>query len=300
MHASATPLRQALPKIANILYATDFSPCSRTALPYACTLASRHRATLHMINVVGPHPLVGPLGTHYAEVEDEDERARRELALIAEAPMVKALRRECTVHRGNVPDVVCRVADERGIDLIVMATHGRRGVRQFVLGSVAEQVVRHAHCAVLTIGPGASKQGPAGGRFARMLVALDLSPASLAVLDYARTMALANESRLVIFHAVQDNPELTFGYPDYVDDAVVNARKRITELMPEDLPEADIAIQIGSPAELILRTATDRESDLIVIGARRGPKLASRVPWAVAHEVVCAAPCPVLTVPHQQ
>jgi len=298
--ASASATQSAVriePRIANILFATDFSPCSERALPYASMLAKQHRATLHLIHVAGPYPLVGPLGAPYADVERENEDARRRLQALSRSSEM-AFRHECSVHRGTVSEVVCRLVEDRTIDVVVMATHGRRGVRQFVLGSVAEQVFRSVGCPVLTIGPGARIAGPASGRFSTILAALDLSPGSRKVFAFAHAFAKTNTSALVLFHTVPWSPERQADNPTYLDDAVVTCKRQLEYMLPTDLPRADISIKIGSPAEMILQTAEDRNADLIVIGARRGLRLATHNPWAVAHEVVCGASCPVLTVGH--
>lgn len=289
---------QPQPRIANILFPTDFSPCSQIALPYACMLANQHGATLHLINVVGQRPLVGPLGVPYAEVEHEDNGALRELDSLGKSPAIKALRHECSIHRGTVWEIVCRLVDNWAVDLVVMATHGRTGVRQFVLGSVAEQVFRHVRCPVLTIGPGANKLGPALGRFSTILAATDLSPGSGKVLEYAHAFSIANKSILILFHAIPEHSELTEDHSTYLDVAVTASKKQLLEMVPTDVPRTDVCIKIGTPAESILQAAEDRNADLVVIGARRGVRLAAHNPWAVAHEVVCGASCPVLTVGH--
>jgi nucleotide-binding universal stress UspA family protein len=294
---SAAVFPKPLPKIENVLFPTDFSRCAQTALPYACTLAQQNNATLHMLNVVNS-PMPAELGVPYMEPAAEDDAARRDLARMAELPIVKAVRHEISIHRGLVWEVACRLADERKFPLIVMATHGRRGVRQFFLGSVAEQVFRRSHCPVLTVGPGAPKTGPANGRFSTILLALDLSPESLTVVDWAHMLALANQSRLILFHSTLENADVASAIPNYLEDAVEKAKKRMSALVRKDVPWTDIAIKIGDAAEKILETALDRNADLIVIGARRGRTLAAHTPWAVAHEVVCAAHCPVLTVSH--
>jgi nucleotide-binding universal stress UspA family protein len=295
---SAAVMPKPLPKIENVLFPTDFSACAQAALPYACVLAQQNNATLHMINIVGEPMLAGEAGVPYMEPAVEEEAARCDLARMAEIPIVKAVRHESSIHKGSVWEVTCRLADKKMGTMIVMATHGRRGVRQFILGSVAEQVFRRSHCPVLTVGPGAPKTGPTNGRFSSILLALDLSPESLNIIDWAHMLAVTNESRLILFHSIAENPEVAMAYPNYLEDAVASAKKSMSGLVPKDVPWTDIAIKIGSAAEKILETAMNRNADLIIIGARRGRTLAAHTPWACAHEVVCAAHCPVLTVSH--
>lgn len=295
--ASAAAYPQPIARIERVLFPTDFSPCAQAAFPYACVLAEQNHATLHLLNIVGSQLPTGPLGVPYMEPSVEEDSARQDLSRLAETPTVKALRHETSVHRGSVWEVVCQIGCNKD-DVIVMGTHGRRGVRQLVLGSVAEQVFRRSQCPVMTVGPGASKSGPANGRFATILLALDLSPESIKLVEWAHLFAVQSKSRLIFFHAAQENADVSMAFPTYMDEAIAMAKKRMSALLPKDVPWCDISIKIGDPGEKILETATDRNADLIVIGARRGTTLAAHAPWAVAHEIVCAAPCPVLTVCH--
>lgn len=288
---------QPLARIERVLFPTDFSACAQAALPYACVLAEQNHATLHLLNIVGSPIPAGPLGAPYMEPSIDEENARKELERITELPVVKGLRHESSIHRGAVHEVVCRMGCTEQ-DIVVMGTHGRRGVRQLVLGSCAEQVFRRSQCPVLTIGPGASKNGPVSGRFATIMLALDLSPESMRLVEWGHTFAVQNRSRLIFFHAIQENAEVAATTPNYLEEALAATRKRLSALLPKDVPWCDISIKIGNPGEKILETATDRNVDLIIIGARRGATLAAHSPWRLAHEVVCAAPCPVLTVSH--
>lgn len=296
--SAAAPASRPLPAFKTILFATDFSPCSNAAMPYACTLAKLYDAKVHLLNVVGPEPLVGPLGSPYTDAEQEHEKARRELTALADCPSFVAREKECSVHRGKIPDVICRMVETDDIDLVVMGTHGRHGVKQFVIGSVAEDVFRHASCPVLTIGPGARKLTSPTAKFATILVATDLSPASQIIIRYGEALALKNDGQLVLCHVIPDNEGSEAPSPTYLDDQILAAKKRLSELAPRSVPNVDTSLKVGQPAELIIETASERGADLIIVGARRGPRLASHAPWAIAHEVVCAAPCPVMTVCH--
>ena len=140
-----------LPK--HILVPTDLSEGADQALDYACDLARTLDAELHLLNVVGIPALGVPeLGVALAstvidQLVVENQTALQELA-----------RTRCTARLGQVlikagdpRDMINQTARELGIDLIVMGTHGRRGITRALLGSVAETVVRSAPCAVLTV-----------------------------------------------------------------------------------------------------------------------------------------------------
>jgi len=134
-----------------ILVPIDFSPCAEHAVDYACGLAEKLGATIVLINAIGPTPsevtlaltdamLQSAVGAHQ-EALDKLAVPRRALAAFAE-PLVRT---------GDPRDVIIETAKEVKADLIVMGTHGRRGLSRMVMGSVAEDIVRNAPCPVLTV-----------------------------------------------------------------------------------------------------------------------------------------------------
>lgn len=144
-------------QIKSILAPTDFSHHSGSGLRYAAGLAEKFGAALHVLHVlpevvapVGPEPMILP--SLPAEYYEE-----------AQAAALESLG-ECLKPEWGIPATVERVvrwgdpvlaivtyARERGMDLIVLATHGRTGLSHVLLGSVAERIVREAPCAVLTV-----------------------------------------------------------------------------------------------------------------------------------------------------
>jgi nucleotide-binding universal stress UspA family protein len=145
-----------MPRFTKILCPVDFDQNSLLALGLACELAQEARkATLDVLHVV---PI--PPGPEVTIPFDKLERAARlRLERLARNRIDPKLRHRVHVTTGDPGGEVVRMAEQIGADLIVMATHGRRGLRRFILGSVAERVVREAPCAVLTV-----KQKARGGR----------------------------------------------------------------------------------------------------------------------------------------
>lgn len=139
---------------ANILVPIDFSPYSEDVLDYAVELAERLDAKVHLVNVIGLPALGAPeLGLAVAaaavdSVVDENQRALDQLVAAhrASGRMAGAL-----LRTGDARDVILQTAAEVEADLIVMATHGRRGLSRALLGSVAESVVRTSPIPVLTL-----------------------------------------------------------------------------------------------------------------------------------------------------
>lgn len=138
-------------ELTKILVPTDFSDCSQTALKYGIQLARDFDAELRLVHVINPH--IHPFGHQYAALDAE--RFIRNASRGAQKLMNSMVARSNVPHSakviyGSVAIQICNAANE-DIDLIVISTHGRTGLGHVVIGSVAEHVVRHAHCPVLVI-----------------------------------------------------------------------------------------------------------------------------------------------------
>ena len=139
-----------------IVYPTDFSDLSRHALDHAILLAERFDAALHCVHVLDDSyqywmtlsaeaiPVAPP-------IEELAAAAEKELEQFVAEHVPAGLHAERTVLRGRPFIEIIRYAREVGADMIVMGTHGRSAIKQVLLGSVAEKVVRKAPCPVLTV-----------------------------------------------------------------------------------------------------------------------------------------------------
>jgi nucleotide-binding universal stress UspA family protein len=146
--------------IRTILLPTDFSDCAGAALAHATQFARQFDASIICLHVVEPLvPAVGyagiteplPMGEDVSE--QLDESAARELPKISKHPDCAGLRIEEVMAHGDAASEIVRIAKERGVDLIVIASHGRTGWGRILFGSTAESVVRHAPCPVLVVKP---------------------------------------------------------------------------------------------------------------------------------------------------
>ena len=125
--------------IRRILYATDFSPACQAALEYAKRLAECSGANLLVLHVQ-------PGWSGIAETSEETTQELNNIqARLSDVDV------ELLVRSGPAGEVICWVAQERGCDEIVMGTHGRTGLVSLLMGSVAEHVIRHARCPVVTV-----------------------------------------------------------------------------------------------------------------------------------------------------
>jgi nucleotide-binding universal stress UspA family protein len=142
-------------KIKRILLPTDFSTLSATATQYACELATKFDAELHLLHTLEVHASATPafaMGLALPQYIQES-RAAAEKALTGVLDPQWAVGRKVVqaVVEGSPKVEVIRYARTHEIDMIVLATHGRTGLAHVLIGSVAESVVRTAPCPVLTV-----------------------------------------------------------------------------------------------------------------------------------------------------
>ncbi len=136
-----------------LLYTTDFSDESRRALALASALAAKHQAKLiivHVAETTVPVTVLPPAGATAAlppVVPTQEELLEHLSKFVPDDPIVAC---EHALLRGVAGEEIVAFGRDNAIDLIVMSTHGRSGLERFLLGSVAEYVVRHAACPVLT------------------------------------------------------------------------------------------------------------------------------------------------------
>jgi len=293
----------------NVLLATDFSPISDTAVPYAAAICRRFGGTLHTAHVLSDTAVIMMTGgVDYVSMatlyDDAVAEAKDKLRQIAEG--FEGIPHHEYVRQGQVWKNLAAIVEESSIDLIILGTHGRTGLGKLLLGSVAEDILRHAPCPVLTIGPNVSARVrlPAAGGKER-----DLAPPELDVkqivfgTNFAQNAALVAQiavsladefrARLTMVHVMEDYTQLGT-HPGPIEDSL----RRLHDLIPLDaslhyLPET--VVEFGSAHERILKVAADREADLIVIGTRAEVGT-THLPWSTTHQVIARAHCPVLTV----
>lgn len=139
----------------NILVATDFSEPSANALAYGKDLARSYGATLHVLNVTEDVLMRYSPEVGFAVPElqkDLENAARRELDALISNDDMRSLRTVPAIETGtNAASGITSYASAHQIDLIIVGTHGRGAVKQLLMGSVAERVVRTAPCPVLAV-----------------------------------------------------------------------------------------------------------------------------------------------------
>ncbi len=292
-------------RIARILVGVDFSPESEAALTQAAQLAQQKSARLIVAHVL-------PLPTEVVADSTYDPIFRAQIASAdlgtlhrtQSAELLQEMASRCeslglevesVLVDDNPSDGLARIADEMGADLLVIGTHGRTGLKRFLLGSVAERAVRLARVSALVArGEIAEGQG-----YRRIMVASDFSPSAQAALDMALAVA-PEQARVEVVHCWQA-PVAPTGIPvdpmrDELKRAVAESGERLLAGRPELRQRVRFVALESSPAEGVRRRAEEEGCDLIVTGShgRRGVRR-----WllgSVTETIIRHAPCSVLIV----
>ncbi|MDR4503415.1 MAG: universal stress protein [Candidatus Scalindua sp.] len=143
-------------KIKRILFPTDFSPCAEHALKYALTFASEHKAKLYVMHVVGDFYSPSVTGENGEPADPPDFKkmeaeAKKAIQQLIPERFMEELEVENIIVQGTPFREIVKSAKKYNVDLITIATHGRKGISHMLMGSTAERVVQMAPCPVLTI-----------------------------------------------------------------------------------------------------------------------------------------------------
>ena len=288
---------QAFPEIKRILFATDFSDASVAALPFVAAVARAFESEVHLLHLLMPemYQFLPPEGMPVAVESLEQDASARMERLKASGVLKDVKVSSAEVVKGELGILLRRIQD-RGIDLLVIGTHGRRGFRRLLLGSIAEEIIRHASCPVLSVGPHA--HFPSTGEFhpKHVLFATDASPDSFRALPYAVKFAKRECSDVILAHVLEKGDAKS---PEAEAFAAL-MRESLHRTIPLDAIKncrPEILVRFGEPVEEILAAARERESQLIVMGARSGAvKLEKAFSRGVSYGVIVGSTCPVLTV----
>jgi nucleotide-binding universal stress UspA family protein len=291
--------------IDRVLFPTDLSEGARRAFPQAVHLASWHDASLHILNVTGRHrhdyettqahfPLsAGTLNEWLGRPEAPDRGAKW--------PALDALPiTQTQVEAANPAERILAYAEEEDIDLIVMGTHGRRGVERMLFGSVTEEVVRKAPCPAFTVRTDADTSPHQAVR--RVLAPVDFSEASDVAVRHAREIALTYGAEIDLLHVVEEPfyPS-AYGYEPTAfptGEVLENVETQLGNMAREMIgyEHAMIEARTGDPAGEILDYTDANEIDLIVIATHGRTGLDRVLMGSVAERVLRRAPTPVFLV----
>jgi nucleotide-binding universal stress UspA family protein len=298
-----------------ILVGTDFSIASRRALSYALAMSRRYGSEISVVHAIPPEPRQPiPLDPLPGELNREQLQAREEMNALENEIDFRDTHYKNEIISGSAADVLVASIERDQPDLVILGTHGRGLVKRLALGSVAEEVLRLVSCPVLTVGPRVPAPKIEKLTFKSILFATDFGAASVRAFPFALFLAEDHGSRLLLLHmmppmAYAQAGDGSYSPGDYALEDLTAWRERTREeslrrlkkMIPSGAKlasEPEYIVETSFLPEGILDVARIHESELIVMGANRtrSPRIAAHLPWAVIHDVLCEAKCPVLTV----
>lgn len=282
----------------DILVPTDGSECAGVATDYAEDLAARYGATVHVLCAVDPRPVEN--APHYDDVVDDSSNLVEQTC----SELVDTGLTAEPVIQTDVPHrAILSYAEEEGIDLIVMGTHGRTGVEHYLLGSVTEKVVRLSDVPVLTVT--VRHDNGVTYPYSDILVPTDGSEGATAAISPAVNLATTYDARLHALSVVdtmamglEASSEIIF---ELLEEAAQTAVKEIERRASKSaLSTVNTAVSYGSTYQEINSYVADEGIDLVVMGTRGRSGIERYLLGSVTEKVIRTSSVPVLTVRQSQ
>src|SRR5262245_48095530 len=283
-------------KIENILCPTDFSEFSDRACEHAHSFARQFGAKLFVLHVAEPFVPIHPghispslIDQIYAQqIADAEEKVRE----LAGRQNWNDVKHEVVLERGGVADAILRFVEAKNIDLIIMGTHGRRGLDRLVLGSVTERILRTARPSVLAVHSLPQPEEPL--QFRKILLCTDFSDNSPRALEYAILLACNYKAVLSLLHVIER--------PDSGKDLEAERCRILQQLrsvVPQDVQNCatvEAAVRAGKAYQEILAHAAETETNLIVMGVLGRNALDLALFGSTTQRVIQLGQWPVLVV----
>ncbi len=283
-----------------ILCAIDFSPGSQRAMQLAARVAKDDDAELVIAHAwhMPPIAYAGEYSLPFETVGVMQQDAERGLKDAARELAGLGVKRVATKLLNGVPwaQIVETLEADRTFDVVVMGTHGRTALARVLLGSVAEKVVRHAPCSVLTTRPDGEL-----GLFRHVLCPIDFSESSRHAAELGIELAARHDGKVTLVHVIE--VPVLFRGEALAYDSVVDVDKRSTHLLLQwaaDLSaktpiSVTTRIEIGrAGASLITVLENDPSVTLVVVGSHGRTGIRRALLGSVAEKIVRHSTCPVL------
>lgn len=296
-------------QLQKILFPTDFSKCAEQALAHAVFLAEKYGAEIHVLHVITifedqPSVVSNEIAETKEMVRKLEDIAEKQLNKLLDSHSSNDIKIITEIKRGlSAAPAILEYVSDKQIDLIVMGTHGRRGLGHLLLGSAAEEVVRLAPCPVFTIRE--LKEPKPVMHVNNILVPVDFSNYSEKALAYASEIAQSYNAQLQLLHIIEETMHPAFSVtgkssifdlvPGIKDDSKKRTEKMLNKFV-SDKVKSKVFIQGGRAANDIIKFAKENSTDLIVIATHGLTGLEHMLLGSVTEKVVRMSHCPVFTV----
>jgi nucleotide-binding universal stress UspA family protein len=304
-------------KIRTILVAVDFSDESFRTLEFALPLAKRFGASVHLVYVYE-----GKLQSS-SMVNKPELFSDPEMELFSDREIAGRLRdevrrrfsvdlsaKDCHFRSGRSCPEICAAAQKLNADLLVIATHGRTGLKRLTLGSTAEKVVRYARCPVLVAREGTNRSIRANAEgivLEKILVPIDFSECAREGAKYASAFASRIGANLILMHVAYP-PDYTASdativppeWPQLVETARLLAENNLKEIV-NSLPHVGIStetkVAVGTPIDKLVEETARPDVDMVITSTHGYGGLRHALIGSTAEQLVRLAHRSVLVVP---
>ena len=295
-------------RIHNLLYPIDLSAGTNAAFPHALLLARRHHATIHMMHVESAaipssvaETVAELFADHPAEGAHGDDADLRMREIVNEHKGGDVDIEYIHAKHVAVSKVLLMYAATAEIDLIVMDSHGRRGMRRLLVGSVADEMIRGAACPVLIV---RHRDDPvenvaSGGR---LMVPFDFSVHAEHALRYARELSIVYDAPLDVVHVIDPASHTEAYVTEVAEHGAALERLRYEasshlQNINEGVDDAAVSVayhvRVGFPPKEITEFAVQNDSEMIIMCSHGQTGKKSIMLGSVAENVVRHAPCAV-------
>lgn len=282
----------------HVVFPIDFSKRCDAVCPAVCSLAHAAKARLTLLHAIDLPPGAYADWYSFTAMVDVDAIRRHERKLLEE------FAREYTVDLTTVERVVVdgppvssivKYAEDHGGDLIMLPTHGYGRFRSLLVGSVTQGILHDAHCPVWTAAH--TESGGVPTVYRHVVCAVDLSPATPMVLEWARRFAAFSRAELSVLHVLPAMADPV--HSSSAADFRRQTREQAKELYFQHQNAADVATACdfveGPVGESVAAFARGREADLVICGRGVIQGTLGRLRTHV-HDIIRSAPCPVLSL----
>ena len=292
--------------INKVLCPIDFSNCCKNALENAIIIAEQFNAELHLFHAV----LLFEDETYFTDERFPDvnesynillEISNKKLSKLIKVDEKKLTIKKVCKRGFSASDEILSYFNEQNIDLIVMGTHGKDAIRHFLLGSVAEKVVRIAPCPVLTI----REKAELIGTHNHILVPIDFSDYSKYALRFALELASKYNARITLLHVIEQQIHPAFyatGRSSIFEIDSQLKERSITAMMEfhgeKDYPTIKTEYEVveGKASHEIIEYANHNNFDLLVIATHGLTGLEHFLMGSTTEKVVRRVNVPVLAI----
>ena len=289
----------------NIICSTDFSDYSNQAVPYGIALAKKFRAKLYMCHVIDLSSI-----TAYGEIISYPGAQQNLIMNYTHNQLEQLIGKEPIeweplITIGHAADEIVDMAKEKNVDLAIVTTHGRSGLKLLILGSVTGRLMQSLPCPLLIVRSSEPNLASAENQeieFKRILVGCDFSPDSVLAFQYGLSLAQDFQSELHLAHVIEPPiyKDLTKKPVEKLqDDLRDSLSERLTSMVPEEVYNwctLKTTLLAGQPHEELTKYAVVNDVDLIVLGVRGHSMVETLFVGSTTDRVVRRALCPVLSV----